>query len=265
MTLKKTITQILKEKKDLFTTHNAYVFPDIPEAKLKAVKENQIFGKNEDILWVVDLTLGGSATDSLVFTESGIYFRTKIMGVVTEKSVLWAEIVETFYDKKRGFVIVNSKGNEIEFERMNLDVFYKKETDLIDARLKLFEKIKEFIKFKPQEVPVSDSEKEYINDIKFMLHNDGIIEKTEKNILSSLKKNYNLTEQRAEELIKSVVEGYENSPEKQFLDEVYKILEVKNEISESEQRAIDFFAQKLNISEEISEKLMQIALKRKSV
>lgn len=260
MTLKELIIKYLNNNKELFTTHKAYVLPDIPEDKLETVKNNQPISQQEEILWVVDITFSGNAEDTLIFTESGIYFHQKLMGVLTEKNVLWAEIDEFFYDRKKGFVIINSKGEEIVYDRMHLDVYYKKETDLIDARIKLLEQIKEFLELKPQEVPISNIENEFINDVKFMLYNDGIIEDTEKSILNSLSKNYQLQPERAEELVKSVVEQYQTSPEKLYLDEIYKIIETKNEFSDSDNRALDFFAEKLKIDKQTSEKLKQIAI-----
>ncbi|MBN2662477.1 MAG: hypothetical protein JXR68_02405 [Bacteroidales bacterium] len=265
MTLKDLIINYLIENKELFTTHKAYIFPDIPAEKLSTVKENQKIGENEQILWVVDLTLSGKADNSLIFTETGIYYFSKLIGVVTEKNVLWAEISDSFYDKKRGFVIIKSTGDELVFERMHFDVFYKKEDDLIDARVKLLQKVKDFVELKPQEIPVTNNEKDFIEDIKFMLYNDGIIEETEKSILTVLKNNYNIDEIRAQELIKSAEEEYQTSPEKMFIDEVNKILDSKAQISESENRALDFFAQKLNLNTQTVQKLKQIAVDKKQI
>lgn len=265
MTLKDLIINYLTENKELFTAHKAYIFPDIPVEKLSAVKENQKIGENEQILWVVDLTMSGKADNSLIFTETGIYYFSKLIGVVTEKNVLWAEISDAFYDKKRGFVIIKSTGDELVFERMHFDVYYKKEDDFIDARVKLLRKIKDFVELKPQEIPETDNEKDFIQDIKFMLYNDGIIEKTEQSILTALKNKYNIDEIRAQELIKSVEKEYQTSPEKMFLDEVYKILESKNKISDSEERALSFFAEKLNLDIQTVQKLKQIAVDKKQV
>ncbi len=247
MNLSNFIKKLLEENKKYFTQHKAYVLPEIPEEKLKNIIKNHNLSDAEEIFWAVDNTLSGSAVDSTIITNFGIIFRQKILGQVTVKKIFWTEIEQFFYDKKRGFVFINKKGEQVVFERMEFNVYYKKDTEQIDAICKTIEQIVEYAKFNAGELPVTDAEKKFIDDVKFMLDDDATISETEQRILEKIREKYGITEIRANEIIEQIIKKYMDSDEMQYFEEVKNIITNNGEISESDRRALEFLRQKLGI------------------
>ena len=263
MTITEFIKDLIEKNKKFFTAHKGYLPPEISEEMLNNVISTHKVMKNEEILWIVDTTLSGNATDSTILTNFGIYFREKILGQETRKKILWREIEQFYYDKKKGFVFLNKKGEEVVFERLRFDVFSKKDTEQIQTIEEVISQIIEFIKSDKkdeQQLPLSDDEKQFIEDINFMLEDDGEIIDTEMSILKKLSKKYGIDDDRAEELINQTVSNYINQEEKEYIQEVINAAK-DGQISDSERRSLDFFREKLNISKEKAEKLEVIALK----
>ena len=261
MTTEELLIKLLNENKPFFTNHKGYILPDIPEDKLTAIKETHKLPRTENILWAVDKTLSGKATDSVIFTNFGIYYSQTIFGQTTEKKILWSEIEQFYYEKRKDFVFLNKKGEEIVFERMDFDVYSKKDTEQIEAIVKVLNSVIEFVKLKPAELPMSDNEIKFMDDVKFMLEDDGEIIDTEQRILDKMKEKYKIEEARADEIIAKVMKNYATSEEMEYLDELKKNLNDDGKIKENERRALNFYRQKLGISKEKAEKLEKLAVK----
>ncbi len=116
------------------------------------------------------------------------------------------------------------------------------------------------MKFNKEELPLTDAEKQFIDDVNFMLQDDGQIIDTEMSILKKLSQKYGINDQRANELINQCISNYATSDEMEYMQEVQNAAK-DGYINESERRSLDFFRQKLNISKEKAEKLKAIALK----
>ncbi len=261
MTTQDLIINLLNENKDYFTRNKGYILPEIPEEKLSAIKSTHQLFDTEEIIWAVDRTLSGNATDSTILTNYGISFKQTILGTVTEKKILWTEIEQFYYDKKKGFVFLNNKGDEVKYDRMDFDVFYKKDAEQIDVIVKAFEQIVNFVKLNSAELPLSENEKKFMDDVKFMLEDDGKIVEAEQRILDKMVEKYGLEKTRADEIIAEVTKDYASSEEMEYLDEVKNILKNNGEIGVAERRVLEFFRQKLEISKENAEKLEKMVIK----
>lgn len=261
MTTEQLIFDLLNKNKVFFTENKAYVLPEIPDKKLNAIKKTHQLSETENILWAVDRTLSGNAIDSTIVTNFGIYFKQTTLGQLTEKKILWTEIEQFFYDKKKGFVFLNNKGDEVAFERMDFDVFYKKNTEQIDIIIKVFEEIIGFVKLNSAELPLSEAEKNFIDDVKFMLEDDGQIVDTEQRILNKMREKYKIEEIRANEIIEIAMKSYASSEEMEYLAEVKNSLNNDGKIGKTERRALDFFGKKLGISNEKALKLERLVIK----
>ena len=259
MTTEDLIVKLLNENETFFTENKAYILPDIPADKLKAIEETHKLPETENILWAVDRTLSGNAKDSTILTNFGIYFSQTILGQVTKKRILWSEIEEFYYNKKENFVFLNSKGEKIIFERMDFDVYYKKNTEQIDTIVKVLDKIISFVKLKPSELPMSEDEIKFMDDVKFMLEDDGKIIDTEKRILEKMREKYKIKEIRAKEIIDKTMNNYASSAEMEYLTEVKNILDNDKKIDKAERRTLEFFRKKLDITKEKANKLEQLA------
>jgi hypothetical protein len=261
MTVEQLLIDLLQENNVFFTENKAYVLPEIPADKLKAIEKTHQLPKSENILWAVDKTLSGNATDSTIVTNFGIYFSQTTLGQVTEKKILWTEIEQFFYNKKKGFVFINNKGAEIIFERMDFDVFYKKNTEQINVIVKVFEQVIDFVRLNSVELPLSEAEKNFMDDVKFMLEDDGQIIDTEQRILENMRVKYKIEEIRANEIIETTMKSYASSEEMDYLTEVKNNLNDDGKIGEIERRALDFFSKKLGLSAEKTAKLERLVVK----
>ena len=128
---------------------------------------------------------------------------------------------------------------------MDFDVFYKKDEEQIGVLVKVIEQIVNFVKLNSKELPLSENEKKFMSDVKFMLDDDGQIVETEKRILDKMFEKYEIEKSRAEEIISEIIKDYASSGEMEYITEVKKSLKNNGEIGESERRALEFFRQKL--------------------
>ena len=130
---------------------------------------------------------------------------------------------------------------KIEFKPMEE---FPEETEIIDITAE--EEIQT-----PFLLPTSnDNEARYLEEIHFMLEDDGVIDERERTILERLRERYNITPERAKELEKQAIAGQElTSEEQEYLSE-YKNSLHDGAISEKERRLLNRLAMALGISEE---------------
>ncbi|MBN2893566.1 MAG: hypothetical protein JXL97_16965 [Bacteroidales bacterium] len=261
MNTQELIQRLLNENKSFFTKNKAFLGDDIPAEKFEIIKKSHQLAESENILWAVDRTLSGKATDSCIITNFGIRFIQTILGQVTVKSILWFDIAEFFYNKKKGFVFISKKGDEIVFDRMDFDVFYKKDSEQIDTIVKVIGKIIEVVSLKPPELPMSENEEKFMDDVKFMFEDDGQIIDAEKRILDNLSNKYGIEKKRAEEIISVAFQSFQLSDMNEYMNEVKTILDKNGQIGEAERRALDFFREKLGISVEKAKKIELLTIK----
>jgi hypothetical protein len=96
----------------------------------------------------------------------------------------------------------------------------------------------------------NDFEQEYIEEVKYMLEDDGIIDAKEQSILERFRTRKGISENKAIELEKKIIPiGDLNENEKEYLDE-YKELLNDGEIKEKERKMLNRMANRLVISEE---------------
>nr|DAS36024.1 MAG TPA: Protein of unknown function (DUF533) [Caudoviricetes sp.] len=102
----------------------------------------------------------------------------------------------------------------------------------------------------PVQLPTPDNEARYLEEIHFMLENDGVIDERERTILERIRERYNITPERAKELEAQAIAGQElTSEEQEYLSE-YKNSLHDGAISERERRLLNRLAMALGISEE---------------
>ena len=103
----------------------------------------------------------------------------------------------------------------------------------------------------PVQLPTpNDNESRYLEEIHFMLEDDGVIDDRERMILERLRKCYNITPERAKELEAEAIAGQELTPEEQEYLSEYKNSLQDGAISERERRLLNRLAMALGISEE---------------
>jgi hypothetical protein len=107
----------------------------------------------------------------------------------------------------------------------------------------------------------NEYEKEYIEEIKFMLEDDGIIDQKERSILERFREKKGISNDRAAELeniLTSISNFTEN--EKEYLEEYEEMLK-DGEIAEKERKILNRFANRLGLLEERVSELEQIYIK----
>ena len=103
----------------------------------------------------------------------------------------------------------------------------------------------------PVQLPASnDNEARYLEEIHFMLEDDGVIDERERMILERLRERYNITPERAKELEEQAIASQGlTSEEQEYLSE-YKNSLHDGAISDKERRLLNRLAMALGISEE---------------
>lgn len=97
-------------------------------------------------------------------------------------------------------------------------------------------------------IDMTDIEKEYLDELKACLEEDGEISSRERRLLNRLRERLGITEGRAEELEAFLLNPQLTEEEQEYLDE-YKICKEEGEISSREKRLLDKLRVKLRISE----------------
>ena len=121
---------------------------------------------------------------------------------------------------------------------------FPEETEIIDITT-------EEVTQTPIQLPApNDNEARYLEEIHFMLEDDGVIDERERMILERFRERYNITPERAKELEAQAIASQElTSEEKEYLSE-YKSSLHDGAISDKERRLLNRLAMALGISEE---------------
>ena len=130
---------------------------------------------------------------------------------------------------------------EIEFKPMKE---FPEETEIIDITA-------EEVTQTPIQLPApNDNEARYLEEIYFMLEDDGVIDERERTILERFRERYNITPERAKELEAQAIASQELTPEEQEYLSEYKNSLQDGAISERERRLLNRLAMALGISED---------------
>lgn len=140
--LKEFILYILNENPPAFTYSNRYIYPKIPENMQRNTLLMNNLAENEEILWLEDDTITGSALNNKIITNIGIYKKYSD-GYSPLEKVLWSELIRAEYNNKNKryyFILSETKKNK------KIDIFWshsKKEE--IPTYLELFNKVVQFL------------------------------------------------------------------------------------------------------------------------
>lgn len=183
-------------------------------------------------------------TERISSSENQLLNKKQIATIGAElKTLLYSIKAEGLYEEEE-----NLQQNEefsflleIEFKSMKE---FPEETDIIDITA-------EEIIQTPVQLPTSnDNEVRYLEEVRFMLEDDGQIDEHERTILERFRERYNITSERARELEAQAIAGQElTSEEQEYLSE-YKNSLHDGAISEKERRLLNRLAMALGISEE---------------
>ena len=137
----------------------------------------------------------------------------------------------------------------VKFKPMNE---FPEETEIIDITA---EKVIQT----PIQLPApNDNEARYLEEIHFMLEDDGVIDDRERTILERFRTRYNITPERAKELEAQAIASAQLTPAEQEYLEEYKNSLQNGEISERERRLLNRLATALGIDEARVAELEQI-------
>lgn len=108
-----------------------------------------------------------------------------------------------------------------------------------------------------REAPELDAkELKYIEDIKFAIEDDGVIDSDERRMLERSQARYKISDERAKELENELLgKSQFTAQEQEFIDEVRLILEHDGEIGEGDRRILLRLASRLDITEQRAEEL----------
>lgn len=126
-----------------------------------------------------------------------------------------------------------------------MEMLHKLQQYLSDGDNEIEELIAEH---KQKQQASSDAEKEYIEEIKACLADDGTISDRERRLLNRLRDSLGISEERAQEL-EAFANGALTDDEKDYLDALKDSLQ-DGQISDRERRLLDKLRASLNISEE---------------
>lgn len=183
-------------------------------------------------------------TERISSSENQLLNKKQIATIGAElKTLLYSIKAEGLYEKEE-----NLQQNEefsflleIEFKPMKE---FPEETDIIDITAE------EIIQTPVQLPTPNDNEARYLEEIHFMLEDDGQIDNRERTILERFRERYNITPERAKELEAQAIAGQElTSEEQEYLSE-YKNSLHDGSISDKERRLLNRLAMALGISEE---------------
>ena len=99
------------------------------------------------------------------------------------------------------------------------------------------------------QVATTDDEARYLEEVRFMLEDDGQIDERERTILERFRTRYNITPERAKELEAQAITSAQLTPAEQEYLEEYKNSLQNGEISERERRLLNRLATALGIDE----------------
>ena len=111
------------------------------------------------------------------------------------------------------------------------------------------------------QLDISENEQKYIEEIKFSIEDDGQIDEDERRMLERKRQKYEISEERALELEKSLVPSNDLTTEELEYIEELKECATDGKISDGDRRILTRLANKLGISEERAEELENLAFK----
>lgn len=99
--------------KNASNNYNSWIFGNIPSKKEFNAKKAHNLPLKSKILWLSDLTLFGSASDNLIFTEEGIFHHDNTLGDSTFKKIYWEKLKRVeFIEGNESFYFVMSENEE---------------------------------------------------------------------------------------------------------------------------------------------------------
>ncbi|MGZ9735739.1 tetratricopeptide repeat protein [Flavobacterium sp. GNP002] len=176
------------------------------------------------------------------------------------------EAFKTFIGGDIGFKMVNIGGGKTTERNNNIEELVEKtfsQSESIQWEIEIeFESIEnlteDLIRSEATIViseALSDVEDEYIEEVKFMLEDDGIIDEKERSILERFRERKGISKDRAAELENRLFSiGDLNENEKEYLEEYQELLN-DGEITEKERKILNRMANRLAISEERANQL----------
>ena len=150
-------------------------------------------------------------------------------------------------------------GAEVEINRLVQHNFSQSET--IEWQIEIeFESIENLLENNVEELPLkaidndstslSNYEKEYLEEVKFMFEDDGIIDEKERRVLNRLKDKLKISDEKADYLENQFLASTTYSEnEKEYIEE-YKEFLNDGEITDKERRTLNRFATKLDLTPE---------------
>lgn len=96
---------------------------------------------------------------------------------------------------------------------------------------------------------LTDKEKEFLNEVRFCIEDDGIIDNSEQIFLNKTKEKLGLTEERAKELQESILKPQFTENEKEYINALSELM-IDGQIPESAQRIVERFRNLYEIDEQ---------------
>lgn len=96
---------------------------------------------------------------------------------------------------------------------------------------------------------LTDTEKEFLNEVRFCIEDDGVIDNSEQIFLNKTREKFGLTEERAKELQESLLKPQFTENEKKYINALSELM-IDGQIPESAQRIVERFRNLYEIDEQ---------------
>lgn len=96
---------------------------------------------------------------------------------------------------------------------------------------------------------LTDTEKEFLNEVHFCIEDDGVIDNSEQIFLNKTREKFGLTEERAKELQESLLKPQFTENEKEYINALSELM-IDGQIPESAQRIVERFRNLYEIDEQ---------------
>mgnify|MGYP001742681336 CR=1 FL=1 len=96
---------------------------------------------------------------------------------------------------------------------------------------------------------LTDTEKEFLNEVRFCIEDDGVIDNSEQTFLNKTREKFGLTEERAKELQESLLKPQFTENEKEYINALSELM-IDGQIPESAQRIVERFRNLYEIDEQ---------------
>lgn len=101
---------------------------------------------------------------------------------------------------------------------------------------------------------LTEKEKEFLNEVRFCIEDDGIIDNSEQIFLNKTREKFGLTEERAKELQESLLKPQFTENEKEYINALSELM-IDGQIPESAQRIIERYRKLYEVSSQRAEEL----------